>query len=163
MVEPCEDLAICDADQESFKAYLARWLGITIQVAPFTHDLIMPKLEFSAVRAAQTCTGPSQHGSGPYQCGMRWWKDGYDGVGGVGPQMTALNIISVLNAARVAPPYTNSTGGSSQGNPGLGTNDDTTRLPIVTDPATAGDKAGAAFFTMVIVALWCSGAWWMIK
>ena len=120
MTEPCEHHNVCDADQESFKAYLARWLGVTIQMAPIFHDRIMAKLQLSAVRAAQTCVGPSQHNGGSYQCGMRWWQDGYDGKGGVGPQMTALNVISVLNVDRAPPPYSSSTGGTSQGNPSLG-------------------------------------------
>jgi hypothetical protein len=163
MVELCEHLELCDADQESFKAYFARWLGTAIQMAPFTHDLIMPKLSQSAVRAAQTCNGASNHNGGDYQCGMRWNFDGYDGKYGVGPQMTALNIVSVLNAARVPPPYASDTGGTSQGNPGLGTSDDTERLPVFREEITTGDRAGAAILTLIMGALSIGGAWWIIK
>jgi hypothetical protein len=163
MVEPCEHHVICDADQESFKAYLARWLGITIQMAPFTHDLIMPQLQKSAIRAAQTCNGASQHNGGDYQCGMRWYIDGFDGKYGVGPQMTALNILSVLNAARVPPPYSSDNGGTSKGDPGLGTSDDTARLPIFQEEITTGDRAGAIIVTLIMVVLWICGAWWIIK
>lgn len=163
MVEPCEYLDVCDADQESFKAYLGRWLGTAIQMAPFTHDLIMPVLQQSAVRAAQTCNGPSQHNGGNYQCGMRWYQDGYDGKYGVGTQMTALNIISVLNAARVPPPYTSKTGGTSEGDPGLGNGNDADRLPIYQDDITNADKAGAAILTFVVALLMLGGTWWIIK
>jgi hypothetical protein len=164
MVEICEALDVCNADQESFKAYLARWLGITLQMAPFTHDLIMPQLQHSAVRAAQTCVGPSNHNGGDYQCGMRWWKDGYDGKYGVGPQMAALNMISVLNAERVAPPYTGDTGGTSQGNPGLSTGDDSAKLPVYDDDdVTTADKAGAAILTIIVMLFVLGGGWWMIS
>lgn len=163
MVEICEEKQLCDADQESFKAYLARWLGITVQVAPFTEDLIMPMLQKSAVAAAQTCEGPSQHNGGPHQCGMKWWHQGFDNIGGVGPQMTALNIISVLNAPRVPAPYSRKTGGTSQGNPGLGTSDDTSDLPIYEDDITTADKAGAAIVTIIMVGLTVAMSWWMLK
>jgi hypothetical protein len=162
MVEICEHSVKCNADQESFKAYLGRWYGATIQMAPFTHDIIMPKLLKSAVRAAQTCTGPSQHNGGPYQCGMRWYMDGFDGTGGVGPQMSALNIISVLNAARTPPPYSSVTGGVSQGNPNLGTQVGPGSVPIFQGHVTAGDKAGAALLTLLVAAGMLGGGWWMI-
>jgi hypothetical protein len=163
MIEPCEYLAICNADQESFKAYLGRWLGTSLQMAPFTYDLIWPHLSKSAVRAAQTCVGLSQHNGGDHQCGMRWYMDGYDNKYGVGPQMSALNIISVLNAVRAPAPYTGVTGGTSQGNPGLNTQDDSKRLPIYQKDVTMGDKAGAAILTLVVGVVWIGCAWWMIK
>jgi hypothetical protein len=163
MVEPCEQLAICNYDQESFKAYLGRWLGTALQMAPFTYDLIWPKLSKSAVRAAQSCTGASQHDGGDFQCGMRWYMDGYDGKYGVGQQMSALNVISVLNAAQAPAPYTSHSGGTSQGDPGLGTQDDSKRLPIFKEDVTTADKAGAAILTIILVLAWIGGGWWMLK
>jgi hypothetical protein len=163
MVEPCEHRDICNYDQESFKGYLARWLGTSIQMAPFTYDLIMPKLSHSAIRAAQTCNGPSQHNGGDYQCGMRWYQDGYDGKYSVGSQMCALNIVSVLNAAGAPAPYAEHTGGTSKGDPGLGTNDGpTSPLPVYHEDITTADRAGAAIVTILIAALMIGGAWWMI-
>jgi hypothetical protein len=150
MVEPCED------------PNLSRWLGVTSQLAPVFHDRIMTTLQFSAVRAAQTCTGGSQF-SPEHACGMRWWQDGFDGKGGVGPQMAALNIVSVLNADRVPPPYSNTTGGTSQGNPSLGSGDDSSRLPIFETDITKADKAGAAILTIAVMVAWCLAGWWMIK
>ncbi|KAL5120813.1 hypothetical protein ACEQ8H_001294 [Pleosporales sp. CAS-2024a] len=163
MVEPCEQLGVCNADQQSFKAYLSRWYGNAMQMAPFTYDLIMPTLQKSAVRAAQTCNGASQHNGGDYQCGMRWYMDGYDGKYGVGTQMTALNTISILNAARVPAPFTGSTGGTSQGDPGLNSGGSTKDLPIYHEDVTTSDKAGAAILTLIMAVAWAGGAWWMIK
>jgi hypothetical protein len=163
MVEICEALNVCNADQESFKAFLARWLGITLQMAPYTHNVIMPILQHSAVRAAQTCNGPSNHNGGNFQCGMTWYHDGYDGKYGVGPQMAALNMISVLNAERVAPPYSSKTGGSSKGDPGINSGDDSAKLPVYHSDITAGDKAGAAILTMLVAGALLGGGWWMIR
>ncbi|KAI4633664.1 uncharacterized protein J4E87_000828 [Alternaria ethzedia] len=162
MVEICEANIVCDADQESFKAYLARWLGITMQMAPEFTPQIMPKLQKSAVAAAQTCEGPSDHGGGNHQCGMSWWKQGWDNIKGVGPQMTALNVISVLNAQRVPPPYSRDTGGTSEGNPGLGSGNDADRLPKFQSEITTGDKAGAAILTILIFALFVGGSVWIL-
>ncbi|RYN19637.1 Mannan endo-1,6-alpha-mannosidase [Alternaria arborescens] len=162
MVEICEANQVCDADQESFKAYLARWLGITMQMAPEFTPQILPKLQKSAVAAAQTCEGPSQHNGGPHQCGMKWYATGFDGIGGVGPQMTALNVISVLNAQRVPPPYSSNTGGTSEGNPGLGSGNDDDRLPKFQSEITTADKAGAAILTILMFALFAGGAVWIL-
>ncbi|KAH8725482.1 carboxyl transferase domain-containing protein [Phaeosphaeriaceae sp. PMI808] len=162
MVEPCEHNDICNADQESFKAYLSRWLGVTMQMAPYTIPTIMPRLELSAQRAAQTCVGPSNHNGGNYQCGMRWWKDGFDGKIGVGPQMTALNTIAVLNAPSTKAPYSSDTGGTSQGNPSLGSGDDANRLPVFETKITTADKAGAAILTILLVVFSVVGGWWML-
>ncbi|KAF1838246.1 glycosyl hydrolase-like protein [Decorospora gaudefroyi] len=162
MVEICEANTVCDADQQSFKAYLARWLGVTAQMAPEFAPIIMPRLRTSAVAAAQTCQGPSQHGAGDYLCGEKWYHQGWDGIGGVGTQMTALNVISVLNAERVPPPYSGDTGGTSRGNPGLGTNNHDDRLPKFENEITTGDKAGAAIVTIIVAVLFLGGAWWML-
>lgn len=98
---------------------------------------------------------------------MRWTDTGFfdDGAlqpAGVGPQMTALNVISVLNVDRVPPPYSSKTGGTSQGNPGLGVGNDDTRLPIYQKDITTGDKAGAAIVTIIMVALTLGGAYWLL-
>ncbi|KAF1945592.1 hypothetical protein EJ02DRAFT_395791 [Clathrospora elynae] len=167
MVEICEGQAkvVCNADQESFKAYLARWLGVTVQMAPYTRDMIMPRLQKSAVAAAQTCEGPSQNDGGPHQCAINWWSTGFTGagVGGVGPQMTALNVISVLNVDRVAAPYSNKTGGTSKGDPSLGSGSGDDQLPKFEKDITTADQAGAAIVTIMVVALFLSCAWWMLS
>lgn len=163
MTEICEAKELCNTDQESFKAYLARWLGVCVQMAPFTHDIIMPRLQVSAKAAAQTCVAPSDHGGGDFACGMRWWWSGNDGIKGVGQQMTALNTISVLNVDRVPPPYTSHTGGSSKGDPGLGSGGVDDDFPhLHTTPMTTADKAGASILTILVVAFIGAGAWWMV-
>jgi len=66
--QECEAAGNCDTDQQSFKAYLARWIAAAIVKAPFTYDSLKPILEASATAAAATCTG----GTNGTSCGMKW-------------------------------------------------------------------------------------------
>jgi hypothetical protein len=45
----------CDQDQQSFKAYLARWMAATAKLCPWTSDTIMGYLRASAAAAALQC------------------------------------------------------------------------------------------------------------
>lgn len=56
----CELASTCDVDQLSFKAYLARWLAGTSQLAPFTAGRVGELLRASAIGASAACT------AGPY-------------------------------------------------------------------------------------------------
>lgn len=53
----CEDVngakGTCNVDQQSFKAYLSRWMAGTAQLVPSAHDRIMGLLTPSAKAAAQ--------------------------------------------------------------------------------------------------------------
>lgn len=132
----------------SFKAYLTRWLASTTMVAPFTYELIMPRLRASAVAAAKQCSGDSNGRT----CGLSWSKGTvWDGTKGVGQQMAAMSAIFVnlLAIEQISPPLTNATGGTSQGNPnaGAGSISDPTALK----PATQGDRVGAGLLTTLIL------------
>jgi Glycosyl hydrolase family 76. len=108
--------ATCNVDQRSFKAYLSRWMAATTKVAPFTYDLIAPKLQASALAAAQQCNGADN------ACGLRWTMGTqYDGSAGVGEQMSALEIFQSNLIDQVVGPVTNKTGGTSQGDSSAGT------------------------------------------
>lgn len=90
MVEyACEKPGNCNKDQRSFKTYLARWLAVATQLAPFTRDRIKPMLEASAIAASKACTN-TQEG---VACGRNWFEYRDDGTRDVGNQMTALSII----------------------------------------------------------------------
>ena len=82
----CEEKLLCNQDQKSFKAYLARWLAVTSLLYPETAAQIMPKLQASAAGAAGQCDG----GSGSTQCGMQWYTTTYDGQTGVGEQVSCI-------------------------------------------------------------------------
>ena len=132
----------------SFKAYLTRWLAATTLIAPFTHDLIMPKLRASAIAAAQQCSG----GDNGRTCGLSWSKGAaWDGTSGVGQQMSAMSVIytNLIPLQAIVAPYTNMTGGTSVGNANAGSQ--SVANPAAIKPATEGDRAGAGIVTMLIL------------
>lgn len=93
MYEPsCEPQGNCNADQFSFKAYLARWMAKSSIVAPYITSAIRTLLEISAQAAAQVCTS----GTDGTACGQKWYVGGYDGSFGVGQQLSALETVQAL-------------------------------------------------------------------
>lgn len=145
----CELINDCTTDQFSFKAYLSRWMADTTQLAPFTRDTIMTKLEASATAAAKQCVGGS---TGTY-CGMKWTTGTYDGTTGVGQQMSALETVQGLLMPQAQAPLTNSTGGTSKSNPdaGLGSSSNTYTPSEIAGRITTGDRVGAGIITVVLV------------
>ncbi|PVI00338.1 glycoside hydrolase family 76 protein, partial [Periconia macrospinosa] len=91
MFERCEfSTKFCNLDQQSFKAYLSRWMAKTAVLAPFTADKISEYLKTSAVAAGKTC---ADDGS---KCGTRWWKSPSDGIEGIGQQLNAMEVTQAL-------------------------------------------------------------------
>jgi mannan endo-1,6-alpha-mannosidase len=141
----CEEHMTCTTDMLSFKGYLHRWLAQSTQVAPILADTILPVLKTSTEAAVSTCTGEANGRT----CGFKWNTKAYDGSHGAGQQMNVLAAVSTLLIGQAAPPYTNSTGGTSQGDYNAGTNSDT--FQEKSDPPTTGDKAGAGILTVLIL------------
>jgi mannan endo-1,6-alpha-mannosidase len=87
MVEiECEPSGVCNNDEHSFKAYLARWMALTTQLAPFTAKTIIPLLQSSSIAAAGQCIG----GSNGRMCGQQWYSSTWDGSSGVGQQVSTF-------------------------------------------------------------------------
>jgi mannan endo-1,6-alpha-mannosidase len=82
----------CNLDQQSFKAYLARFMAKTAILAPFTKDKVTTMLTTSAVGAAKSCSG----GDGGAMCGSKWFTGSWDGTTGVGQQLSALEVTQAL-------------------------------------------------------------------
>ncbi|KAI1098666.1 glycoside hydrolase family 76 protein [Jackrogersella minutella] len=161
MWEPsCEKTeAKCNVDQQSFKGHLARWMSLTAQLAPFTHDSIMPLLKSTVTAVGKQCSGPAgteYKGADGTACGFSWLQGStFDGEYGVGEQMNALQaVISVLGDSAPAP-YTSVNGGSSQGNVNAGANDDD--KIDQPKPITTADKAGAGILTALVLGGLVSG------
>ncbi|KAF4976220.1 hypothetical protein FZEAL_7083 [Fusarium zealandicum] len=154
----CEPVKLCNLDQKSFKAYLSRWLAVTTQWAPHTHDIIMPLLRTSAVAATKICTG----GSNKRMCGLYWNKDKFEGDVSVGQQMAALEVtLSCLIKDRPAP-LTKNTGGTSKGDPGGGSADIGRTTPEPDWKAiSAGEKAGASILTIVVLCCLIASMLWI--
>jgi mannan endo-1,6-alpha-mannosidase len=82
----------CNLDQQSFKAYLSRFMAQTAAVAPFTKNTITKYLTASAVGAAKSCSG----GDDKATCGSKWYTGSWDGTSGVGQQLSALEVTKSL-------------------------------------------------------------------
>ncbi|CAG7556410.1 unnamed protein product [Fusarium equiseti] len=152
----CEEHKLCNLDQQTFKGYLTRWMATTSLIAPHTSDRIMKILRASAEKAAAVCTGaPAEgfKGVAGTACGFTWLSDKFDGIVGVGPQMSALQAIQYTLVPKAKPPVTTKTGGTSKGNPNAGN----TGLDVSNDKPeyktiTATDKILAVVITGLMAA-----------
>lgn len=155
-VEPtCErgTTATCTTDALSFKGYLLRFLAQTTKMAPIVHDPIMNAIRTSAQAAAKNCNDDGT-------CGFTWSGDSYDGNTGAGQQMNALAALMTLltDDGNVGVPVTNSTGGTSLGDPNAGSDPDVLQ-PLA--PLSHRDRAGAGVLTAVIVVALVTGLFWI--
>jgi len=146
----------CNTDMESYKGYLHRWLASTSLLAPFTRAKIMPLLKSSTRAAVAQCTG----GSNGRMCGFHWTSGAFDGEIGASMQMNVLGALSSLLATSQKAPVTNATGGTSVGDPNAGS-DKSVLAPL--EPLGAGDKAGAAFLTLLLISGGMTAFWFMSK
>jgi mannan endo-1,6-alpha-mannosidase len=147
----------CNVDQHSFKGYMHRALATVAVVAPFTRDTVMQTLRTSTAGCVSSCLADGT-------CGFRWNTGEYDGDvahGPAGQQMSALAALSTLLIDQdhvLNGPLTNSTGGTSLGDPNAGSAY-REREPL--RDITAGDRAGAGILTAVVLASFLGAVVWM--
>ena len=152
-----EDRVQCNVDQHSFKGYMHRSLATAAVVAPFTRDTITKYLRSSTAGAVTSCKADGT-------CGFRWTTGDYDGdvaQGPAGQQMSALAALSTMLMKQekvLNGPLTNTTGGTSQGDPNAGQKFQ--ELKPLKD-VTAGDKAGASIVTVLVLASFLGSVVWM--
>lgn len=156
----CEPSSNCNIDQQSFKAYLTRWMAATTKVVPWTHDIIMPLIQQSAQACAKTCSGNSPVDQSGTACGTKWTQDTWDNTFGVGQQMNALEVFQSNLIDAVAGPLGNDTGGTSKGDPSAGSGGDRSLAPQAA--ITTSDRAGAGILTALVLVGLVGGAWWMV-
>ncbi|KAL7621135.1 hypothetical protein AAE478_008451 [Parahypoxylon ruwenzoriense] len=158
----CEPVNLCDTDQQSFKAYLSRWMAATTKWAPWTFDRIKTLLGNSAVAAARQCVGGDNH----RMCGLKWANNSgqWDGTTGVGQQMASMEVVLANMIQQAEPPVTNSTGGTSVGNPSAGGSDEGRIDPAgrYYGPTSSGDRAGAIICTIIVLMSLLTGIAFMI-
>ncbi|KYK57940.1 cell wall glycosyl hydrolase Dfg5 [Drechmeria coniospora] len=156
----CETVDRCNLDQQSFKAYLSRWLASITKWAPHTYDFVMPYLRASAVAAAKQCVG----GSNGRLCGLNWYTGDFDNNTGVGQQMAAMEVTLACMVQDRAAPVTETTGGTSKGDPGAGGSDMGRTQPKseTLRPITAADTAGAAILTAVVILATVAAIAWIL-
>ena len=149
----CEPVDLCDLDQQSFKAYLSRWMAATTKWAPWTYDRIKPLLKSSATAAVSTCTG----GGNGRMCGLKWNTEKWDNSTGVGQQMAAMEVVLANTIQHSRPPVTDWDGGTSVGDPGAG-GADVGRKNRVFPPISTAEKAGAYVLTVLIILALVAGS-----
>lgn len=157
--QACQNNNTCDRDQRFFKAIYSRFLGLTAVLVPSLADTINPLLQKSAQAAASSCNG----GPDGHTCGQDWRVGTWDGIWGLGEQMSALEVIQASLATTKAPPLTNTTGGTSKGSGDAGSNSRSRSLITNTLTVTTKDKAGAGIVTVMCVALLLSTGYWMLR
>ncbi|KAL4816229.1 glycosyl hydrolase family 76-domain-containing protein [Aspergillus spinulosporus] len=145
----CEPINTCEVDQRAFKGFLARWMAQSTQFAPFTYDMVMPRLRSSALAAAKTCTG----GSDGAECSLKWTEQKYTGGpagGDVGIQMAALEVLQSTLIQKVEPPVTKEEGGRSKGDPAGGSEPPVLMPALLVREIKTGDRVGAALVTIFL-------------
>jgi len=156
-LEPaCEEVKTCTTDMLSFKGYVHRWLSVVTQIAPHTAEKILPVLKNSAQMAVNQCTG----GANQRACGFQWTTGVYDETYGAGQQMNVLAAVSSLLIGSASPPVTNSTGGTSRGDPNAGSSS-SDEFSIHRTPVTTADRAGAAILTLLVLGTAVGTFGWM--
>ncbi|CAH6718674.1 mannan endo-1,6-alpha-mannosidase Dfg5p [[Candida] jaroonii] len=147
----------CNNDQRSFRSLYSRCLGVTTVLIPETKEVLNDYLTKSAEGAAQSCSG----GSDGVTCGEDWSYSGWDGVYGLGEQMSALEVILANVQTEFSAPLSVQSGGNnaSDSEAGLNTQDHTNTKQL---DITSKDKAGAGVLTAVVLAIILGGSIWMI-
>lgn len=149
----------CNNDQQSFKAYLSRWLWGTAKLCPWTYETIYTKMSTSAKQAALQCSG----GTDGVTCGLKWTNGAtWDGKYGVGEQMAALEAIAGLLTKQAPDTVTNTTGGTSKGNSAAGSGTATTAAGLTTKKTSVGDRVGAGFLTAAVLCGCIGGVAFMV-
>lgn len=134
-------------------------MGATIPLAPFTEQLLLPKIQGSAMAAAEQCNGPDN------ACGLVWTDHTeYKSTTGIGEQMAALEIFKANLVQTVDGPVTEKNGGTSKGNDesnrsGSGNSE---RTDIRTRKIEGGDKAGAGILAALAVVMPVGAAAFMV-
>ncbi|EAW12282.1 glycoside hydrolase family 76 protein [Aspergillus clavatus NRRL 1] len=147
----CEPSELCNNNEVLFKGLVSSWLAFTALLVPSTYSTILPKLQGSAVAAAQSCTG-----NGNSSCGVRWHTSSWDGQTGMEEQISVTDVLSVnLITTKHGGPVTSTTGGNSTSDPTAGQGDKSGNTPT-THTVTTGDKAGASILTVGFAVGWVS-------
>lgn len=97
----CEPVYSCNADMKSFKGYLSRFMYASAIMVPSIATQVSSYMEATAAAAGVACSG----GSDSTTCGQMWYTNAFDGVVGLGQQMSALEAVQGLLAKYAPAPY----------------------------------------------------------
>ena len=117
--------------------------------------MIQPYILASSQAAAAQCTG----GDSGISCGSKW-TGAFDGMIGLGQEMTAIEIIMANLIEQSRQPVSSKTGGTSKGNATFGTGGDSQTVSVnPLSTITTADRAGAGILTALALVGTLGGAW----
>lgn len=153
----CQPSNTCDTNQRSFKGIFSRFLGLTCLMAPPLNDEIQVRLHSTANAVLKSCTG----GTDGHTCGLDWTTGAWDGMYGLGEQMSAIEALQNTLVWTMPGPLTGSTGGSSIGNASAaGTR--TRQFDHTKRSVSRSDRIIAAVITFFLVLLMLMGMAWIL-
>ncbi|KAL3476751.1 glycosyl hydrolase [Aspergillus californicus] len=154
----CEETMTCDRNEDLFKGFLSSWLTFTAILVPHTADIIIPKIQESAIAAARQCSG----GDSGTKCGRRWHQEEWDGTASMESDMSALSVVSssMVVFHRRPKPLSHATEGTSKSNPNAGARQDA--IPKLVRPITKKDQVGAWALAVLFGSFWISLIAWLL-
>lgn len=137
-------------------------MATAAQLAPVVSQPIIKVLKNSTAAAVKSCADVANpNGYSTATCGFRWTTGDYDGLAGAGQQMSVLGALTSLLVAvdpqGAVAPVTNTSGGTSIGNPNAG--GETGFKPL--SPVQMKDRVGAGMLTALIMMILSSALLWM--
>lgn len=155
----CQPSGMCNNDQRCFKAIFSRFMALTMLMAPSNiSDSIFKYMEPSVAGVMNSCSG----GSDGHTCGLNWGKGSWDGIYGLGEQMSALELLLSRLIWTKPGPLTNNTGGTSTSNFSLVGSSNTKNLLSPEIEVKTKDRVGAGIITAVVILLLLGTAGWIM-
>ncbi|KAB8296726.1 hypothetical protein EYC80_002146 [Monilinia laxa] len=138
----CESKNVCNIDQRAFKGLLGKWLVDTIQVAPYTEDIINAKLTTTAQAAVKSCSDEG--------CALDWSSKETNSSTGVGEQIDALNYVQGLLHSQAVAPATQNTSNATKVGSGDSTSTSASAIASATKNAAVGIVLGQSVLSFSI-------------
>lgn len=154
----CQPSNACDTNQRSFKGIFSRFLGLTCLMAPSLSAEIQQYLTSTSEFVLKSCTG----GTDGHTCGLDWSNNSWDGVYGLGEQMSALEALQNRLVWTKPGPLSVGSGATSQQNGSAGAST-THKFGTGALKITRKDRIAATLITVIILVLLIVTTWWIIS
>lgn len=154
----CQPSNACDTNQRSFKGIFSRFLGLTSLMAPSLSPEIQQYLAAMSPGVLSSCTG----GTDGHTCGLNWGNGSWDGVYGLGEQMSALEALQNRLVWTRPGLLTFSSGASSVSNGSAGTLN-SHKYGASSLRIAKRDRVGASLLTGIILAILMLCTWWVLS
>lgn len=154
----CQSSGRCNNDQRCFKGIFSRFLALTMLMAPAMNETIYNYLTPTVSAVMKSCSG----GSDGHTCGLNWNNGSWDGLYGLGEQISALELLMTRLIWTKGSILSEGTGATSKGN---GSSAGTSRTSTSLNnniTVTGKDRAGAGVITAIFAIFFVICTGWMI-